>query len=130
MRNFPNFELDDDFIIFKERLENDVLKTEEERKSGILIAVLGQKIYKILKNICNPEVPKTKSYADLIKLLGGQFVPKILAYKERKIFYDAKQITGESITDWHLRIKSLAIDCESGANLASKRPIHLRLIKR
>ena len=120
LKNFPNFEMEDDFTIFKERLENifDVLGTEERQKSGILIAVLGQKIYKILKNLCNPDVPKSKPYIELIKLLGEQFVPRILAYKERKIFYDAKQMQGESITEWHLRVKSLAVDCEFGNNLA------------
>lgn len=119
LKSFPNFEMEDDFIIFKERLENafEVMQIPENRKSGILIAVLGPKIYKILKNLCNPILPNTKPYADLITLLSGQFVPKMLAYRERKNFYDAKQIPGESITDWHLRIKSLAVDCEFGANL-------------
>lgn len=121
LKNFPSFEMEDDFIIFKERLENsfDVLQIIETKKSGILIAVLGPKIYKILKNLCNPIVPKTKPYEDLIALLDEQFVPKILAYKERKLFYDAKQLQGESISEWHLRVMSLAVDCEFGANLAN-----------
>lgn len=119
LKSFPNFDLTDDFIIFKERLENvfDVMKTEENKKPGILIAQLGTEVYKILKNLCNPVVPKTKTYDQLITLLSGNFVPKILIFKERKKFYDAKQLQGESITEWHLRINTLAIDCDFGANL-------------
>lgn len=117
LRNFPNFEMEDDFTIFKEMLENafDVLQIEEAQNSGILIAVLGQKIYKILKNLCSPTIPKTKSYADLIALLSER--PKVLIYQERRTFYDARQMHGETIMDWHLHIKSLAVDCEFGANL-------------
>lgn len=115
LKNFPNFEMDDDFTIFKELLENafDVLQIEEAQKSGILIAVLGPKIYKILKNLCNPTIPNTKTYADL----SNQFIPKVSIYKERRTFYDARQMQGEAIIDWHLRIKSLAINCEFGADL-------------
>lgn len=119
LKNFPKFEIEDDFITFKERKENvfEVLDTDEDQKSGILIAVLGPKIYKILKNLCNPDIPKTKTYANLITLLEGQFVPKVAIYKERRIFFEANQFQGESIIDWQLRIKRLSCDCEFGANL-------------
>lgn len=119
LKNFPNFEMEDDFTIFKEMLENvfDILQIGEAQKSGILIAVLGSRIYKILKNLCNPTIPKTRPYADLIALLNKQFVPGISHYKERRAFYDSRQMHGETIMNWHLRIKTLAVDCEFGANL-------------
>lgn len=120
LKNFPNFDMDDDFVVFKERLENvfEVLDVEENQRSGILLAVLGPKIYKILKNLCDPDIPKTKTYTSLISLLEEQFVPKVAIYKERRTFYEANQIQGESVTEWHLRIKCLAADCNFGADLA------------
>lgn len=57
LKIFPSFEMEDDFVVFQERLENvfEVLRIEEDQKCGIFIAILGPKIYKILKNLCNPD---------------------------------------------------------------------------
>lgn len=88
LKNFPTFEIEDDFIVFKERLENifEVLHIKEDQKSGILIAIIDPNVYKILKNLCNPEIPKAKTYANLISLLDEQFVPKVLFTKKGEPF--------------------------------------------
>lgn len=121
LASFPQFDTKDDFIIFKERFENqlDVCGIGESARSGILISSLSADTYKILKNLCDPELPKAKSYDDLIRLLESHFQAKISIFKERKTFYNANQTKKETVNAWYLRIKSLSINCSFGAELTS-----------
>lgn len=106
----------DDWLVFTERLEqffeiNDVV---EEKKKAILITSISDQIYKTLKDLCFPLLPKEKTFNELCELLNKQFVIKTSVIRERYTFYNAKQMAGESIANWFARIKKLSIDCKFG----------------
>lgn len=106
----------DDWMVFTERLEqffeiNDVV---EEKKKAILITSIGDDIYKTLRDVCHPVLPKNKTFDELCDLLNKQFVIKTSVFRERYSFYNARQMAGESIANWFARIKKLSIDCKFG----------------
>lgn len=106
----------DDWQVFTERLEqffeiNDVV---EDKKKAILITSIGDDIYKTLRDVCHPVLPKNKTFDELCELLNKQFVVKTSVYRERYNFYNSKQMGGESVANWFARIKKLSIDCKFG----------------
>lgn len=113
----------DDWIIYQERLEqyfsaNQI--TDEgvvKRQAATLLSLIGADTYKLLRDLCFPGLPKTKSYAELCKLLQEHFSPKISIYRERIKFYSTTQGQAESVSEWHARIKKLAVNCKFGAIL-------------
>lgn len=58
----------DEWILYQERLENYFgaydIATEDKRKVTLLNSI-GPKAYKLVRDLCSPDTPNTKSYADL-----------------------------------------------------------------
>lgn len=50
--------------------------TEESKKKNWLLVSVGTETYSVLGNICEPDLPHTKSYDDLVVVLKGQYVMK------------------------------------------------------
>lgn len=120
-KSFDIFDINDDFLIYKERLElwflaNKII--EDTEKKIQLLTSLSVSVYKLLRNACSPETPNDKSYAEVIKMLTSQFVEKTNVFKERKKFYAAHQADGEKVLDFYNKIQALAVGCEFGANLS------------
>jgi hypothetical protein len=116
---YPVFKAKDDFDIFIERLQNafNVNKTEENDKVAILLNQIDVEVYKILRNLCSPDSPSTKTFDDIFTLLKRQYVRETSAWKERKKFFNAVQKRMESVNDWYLRLKTLASNCDFGTDL-------------
>ena len=72
-------------FVYLKRLEIHFLATgmEDGRKVPSLLSAVGAKIYTLLA----PDLPKSKSYEDLSKLLKAQYEPKSLVIAERFHFY-------------------------------------------
>lgn len=106
----------DDWQVYTERLEqffelNDV---NDDKKKAILITTSNSEVYKILRDVCHPVLPKDKTFDELIELLNKQYVVKTSVFRERFNFYNAKQMKDESIANWFARIKKLSVDCKFG----------------
>lgn len=106
----------DDWQVFTERLEQffEMNDLAEEKKKAILITSISDDIYKTLRDLCHPLLPKNKTFDELVELLNKQFVVKTSVYRERVTFYNAKQMKDESIANWFARIKKLSVDCKFG----------------
>lgn len=118
---FPEFhENEEDWTIYSERLEQHFAAnniTKGEQKVGILISGVGTTTYQLLRNLCFPDLPKTKTYDELNAMLSKQYSPQINIWRERKKFYEAKQEQQQSIAEWYASIRSLAINCRFGDSL-------------
>lgn len=113
----PRFWSDnDDWQVFTERLEQffEINDVEDSKKRAILITCIGDNVYKTLRDVCHPALPKEKTFDELCELLNKQFVVKTSVFRERFNYYNAKQLANESISNWFARIKSLSIDCKFG----------------
>ncbi|XP_031630261.1 uncharacterized protein LOC116345209 [Contarinia nasturtii] len=106
----------DDWLVFTERLEQffEINDVPEEKKKAILITSVSDDVYKTLRDVCHPVLPKNKTFDELCELLNKQFVVKTSVYRERVTFYNAKQMRDESIANWFARIKKLSVDCKLG----------------
>lgn len=105
-----------DWQVFTERLEQffEINDVPDEKKRAILITCIGDDVYKTLRDVCHPALPKEKTFDELCELLNKQFVKKTSVFRERCSFYNAKQQSKETISSWFARIKSLSVDCKFG----------------
>lgn len=111
------FDIDDDLAVHVELLEEYfVVKDikDDTKKRSYLLTSLTTRVYKLLRNLTNPEAPKDVAYADLLKLMKKQFVSNINVYKERRKFYEAIQEAGEDVLMFFNKIKSLSVNCDFG----------------
>ena len=112
----------DDWPEYKERLDQyfkaNGLDTEEqaERRVAVFLTVIEGSTYKLLPSLLTPELPATKTYEELTKMLADHLAPKPLAIAERFKLRQRNQKQGESVARY------LAEHCEFGAKLEE----HLR----
>ncbi|XP_068900626.1 uncharacterized protein [Tenebrio molitor] len=87
------------------------------RKVAILISFVGAPTYKLLRDLCYPDLPKSKTYAELCQLLVKQYSPQVSEWRERIKFYDLQHESNESISEWYARIRNASVNCNFGAQL-------------
>ena len=73
----PEYDGDtDDWSVYQEILE-EYFKANgvpDSNKISVLISVIGPDTYRLLRDLCHPDSPKSKSYAELCELLAKQFL--------------------------------------------------------
>lgn len=113
------YKIGTDWQIYQERLEQYFLANyvEESRKVAVLLTVIGDQPYETLKGLCDPELPKQKTYEQLCQILTNQFSKKVSVFKERIEFYSLRQTEGETIKDFFVKLKNKAIQCKFGSSL-------------
>lgn len=120
--NIPEFYCgSDDWNVYSERLEqyfavNDI---PDEKRSALLISVVGNDAYKTLRDLCHPALPKDKPFEELCALLHKQYSPQVSVFRERIKFFKAQQESHENVSQWYARMKTLSIDCKFGDHLES-----------
>ena len=50
----------------------------EEKKVAVVLSMVGSKAYQLLRNLCSPDKPQSKSYSDLKGILTNHYDPKPL----------------------------------------------------
>lgn len=109
------FKVGDDFEIFAERLEQYFIANAvgDDRKTAVLLTLVDENVYKTIKNLCDPVLPKQKTYKELIELLETQYKARVSVFRKRIIFNNLRQ-GEESISEWFVKIKQLAAPCKFG----------------
>lgn len=112
----------DQWILYQERLENYFgaydIAAEDKRKVTLLNSI-GPKAYKLVRDLCSPDTPNTKSYAELCKILKDYYTQPVIAFKERQEFYTLTKTECESSVEWMARVKSCASNCDFAERLAN-----------
>ncbi|KAF2890931.1 hypothetical protein ILUMI_15242 [Ignelater luminosus] len=65
-------------------------------------------------DLCDPDLPKSKSYEELCTLLRQKFSKRTSNFKEHIEFYNLKQYENEPVRQWYIRIKNKASSCDFG----------------
>lgn len=107
----------DQWVLYQERLENffeACSVTDLNRKKVLLLNSVGPKAYKLVRDLSTPNMPTTKTYEELCKMLNQYYTPPVVAFRERKQFYAATKERAESNVEWMARIKFLAASCNFG----------------
>ena len=113
------FKPGDDWRLYQKRLEQYFIANfvGEQRKVSVLLTMVGEDVNKTLRNLCDPLLPKEKSFEELCNCLKKHFSPRISVYKERKEFYELRQQEKESVSQWYAHVKHGAVNCEFGGQL-------------
>ncbi|KAI5636593.1 hypothetical protein NE865_10709 [Phthorimaea operculella] len=117
-----------DWSLYKGRLEqwfvaNEI--TEENDKLGakrraILLSSLSESTYRLVRDLAQPVEVGAELYANIIKLLDSHFKVKKCGFAERHKFHSAVQEPGESLKQWAVRVRHLAMDCEFSSTARSE----------
>jgi hypothetical protein len=91
--------------------------TEGKIQVATLISFLGAPTYKLLRDLCYRDLPKSKTYAELCQLLVKQYSPQVSEWRERIKFYDLQHESNESISEWYARIRNASVNCNFGTQL-------------
>ena len=62
---------------------------------NVFLAVIGPDTYKLLKNLCDPDNPNSKTFTPLSQLLQGHYESTPFVIAERHKFWTVSQ--GESV---------------------------------
>lgn len=91
--HIKGFERGDDWEIFSERLGQyfEANRIEDERKTAVLLTLIDEDVYRTLKNLCDPTLPKTKTY-ELVQLLETQFKIRVSVFRKRILFNNLGQV--------------------------------------
>lgn len=112
---------EEEWQLFREQLEEffKSAKVPPESKVPVLVNCLEARTYKLLRDLSTPDLPSTKTYDELCKLLSTHFTPTTVIHKERRQFFNAVrgEAGPESVKSWMARIKRLSANCKFGANL-------------
>lgn len=105
--------------LYVERLEQFISlnKIPEEKKANVLFSGIDDPLYSLLRDTCHPQLPKEKTYEELIEILSQYFVRGKAVYRARYEFYNAKQYEFESISDWFDRLRNQTRNCNFGENI-------------
>ncbi|XP_044167171.1 uncharacterized protein K02A2.6-like [Acropora millepora] len=90
---------------------------EKDNEVVTLLAVIGADAYGILRNLLAPQRPKDKSFDELKEVLIGHYSPKPILIAERFKFHRRNQLESESIAQFVVELKRLALRCEFGTFL-------------
>ena len=81
------------------------------RKRAVFLTEVGPEVYSTLSNFLAPAKPKDTSFADIVKILEKHYNPKPLEISQSFHFGTRKQESGESISDYVLALRILAVHC-------------------
>ena len=124
-----------DLESYTERLEQYFIANDvnDEKKTAVLLSVIGPKTYETIKSLIAPQKPATKTYEELKSTLMSHFKPKPLVIYERFKFHKAMQGEHESVAQYIAKLRGLAHYCEFGTflddSLRDKFVCGLRMIK-
>lgn len=110
------------FAAYEDRLNQFFIINEvkPEQKTAYFITLMGAEIYELLTTLVAPELPSTKSYDNLMEIMRTHFAPKRSKHAERYRFYMAVQNDDETISDYIVRLKTLARTCNFGDYLGEE----------
>ena len=110
----------EDWISYTERIQqyfsaNEIEHMEKQR--AILLGCCGPQTYQLIKNFLAPEKPATKSYEELLELVGDHLNPKPSIIVQRFIFHSRLRKDSESVAMFVTELKRLSEHCVFGDTL-------------
>ena len=94
---------------------NDV--QDPAKKKAILLTVCSPSTFQLLKNLLQPDTPKSKSYTDLVDLLSTHFNPTPSVIMQHFKFNTRTRKDNESVATYVAELKHLGEYCEFGDKL-------------
>lgn len=90
---------------------------DASKKLQVFLTVLGEKAYVTLRNLLLPKTPTQVKYEEAVAVLQQHYAPKRSIVTERYRFYRRNQESSESIAQFIVELKRLAMTCSFGSFL-------------
>ena len=112
-------EANEDWSTYVERVEQFFIANDiaEDKQVSAILSLMGNKTYGLLRNLCAPAKPASKSLTQIVQILQKHLSPKPLVIAERFRFHNRNQLEGESISSYIAELKKLSEHCEFGTSL-------------
>lgn len=120
----------DDWDTYTERLELYFLANDTPvgKQAAVLLTKISAETYKLVRDLCAPNKPSTKTFDEIVSLIKNHLAPKPSETIKRRNFHQAQQATTESVAEFAARLKRLSMNCNfPEANADNKRPISMRI---
>ncbi|XP_063545414.1 uncharacterized protein K02A2.6-like [Cydia strobilella] len=82
-----------------------------------LVTLVGEATYSLMCDLCAPADPETKTFTDLVKIVGDHLEPKRSEIAERHVFRQRRQKAGEPVGEYLQALKHLASTCNFSSGL-------------
>ena len=92
--------------------ENDI--TRATKKVSVLLTVVGQKTYGLIRDLLAPEKPADKVYTEIVAVMKQHLNPKPIVIAERYKFHQRVQKEEESVACYFASLHKLAGHCDFG----------------
>ena len=89
----------------------------DDKRVPTLLTVVGAEHYSLLRGLVSPQLPKDKSFDELVTLLTKHYDPEPIVIAERFHFYRRNQGSNESVGDYLAQLRCLASRCKFGTFL-------------
>ena len=90
---------------------------EQAKRTDLFLVIIGPEAFKLVKNLCSPNKPSTKTYDQLKNLMNNYYNPEPVVIAERHQFWTALQEESEAVCDFIVRLQKLARTCGFGGFL-------------
>ena len=116
------FNVKDDWPQYIERLghyfsANDI--SDAGKQKSMLLSVVGADTYKLMHNLSVPNLPGTKTYEQLVQLIGTKIIcspePNIIV--QRCLFNSRTRKSNETVSTFVNELRCIAAKCEYGLQL-------------
>ncbi|XP_070384619.1 uncharacterized protein [Dermacentor albipictus] len=94
-----------------------VNKLDKQRKTDVLITIVGDSVHATLRNLMLPETPEKKMHQEIKQALLSHYAPKRSIVTERYNFHKCTQEPREAADDFIVELKRLATNCSFGTFL-------------
>lgn len=107
------------FVTYLKRLKLYFLvnNTDKEKQKNIFLLLMGTKIYEILTNLVMPKQPEELKFEEIEEVLKKHFQPTRLTIVERFQFWKKEQAAGQTVNEYAIELKKMAIECKFEAFL-------------
>ena len=91
-------EAKDAWTTYVERVEQFFIANgiKDDKEVPAILSLIGNKTYGLLRNLCAPEKPASKSLKEIVEILQNHLSPKPLVIAEPFRFHKRNQLEGES----------------------------------
>ncbi|EFN80980.1 hypothetical protein EAI_05492, partial [Harpegnathos saltator] len=89
----------------------------QENAVSLYIIKIDTEGYRLLRNLCVLELPKTKGLNELVSLFQNHLKPKLSVLTQRFKFKECKQKSGDTVSAYLTKLKSASLHCDFGFNL-------------
>ncbi|XP_069358342.1 uncharacterized protein [Maniola hyperantus] len=86
-------------------------KIDEKLHVATLVTHVGITCYELMCDLCSPDLPESKTFEQLVKIVKDHLEPQRSEIAERHMFRQRKQSQGEAVSDYLKSLKHLAKHC-------------------